>query len=184
MATLLSEFREKIRPALAKDFNLSNQMAAPRLVKVVINMGVGEAAQNPKDLDAAQEQLAAVTGQKPVLLRAKKSISNFKVRRGQPIACKATLRGPRMYEFFERLVRIALPRIRDFRGVPLDSFDGRGNYTLGIREQTIFPEIDYGKIDKVRGMDITFVTSAGDDSRARALLAALGMPFSRSTPKA
>ncbi len=182
MATLLNEFREKIRPALAKDFKLANEMATPRLVKVIINMGVGEAAQNPKDLDAAQEQLAAVAGQRPVLLRAKKSISNFKVRRGQPIACKVTLRGPRMYEFLERLVNIALPRIRDFRGVPVTSFDGRGNYTLGIREQTIFPEIDYGKIDKVRGMDITFVTSAGDDSRAQALLAALGMPFSRSTP--
>jgi large subunit ribosomal protein L5 len=142
---------------------------------------VGEATQTPKDLDAAVDQLAQIAGQRPVVRRAKKSISNFKVRKGQAIGCVVTIRGPRMYEFFERLVRFALPRIRDFRGVPVDSFDGRGNYTLGIKEQTIFPEIDYDKVDKVRGMDITIVTTAGADEPARALLIALGMPFARKT---
>ncbi len=184
MAPLKSEFATRIRPSLAKEFKLSNVLAAPQLVKIVINMGVGEASQNSKELDAAVEQLASICGQKPVVCRSKKSISNFKIRRGLPIGCRVTLRGARMYEFFERLVSFALPRIRDFRGVPVDSFDGGGNYSLGIREQTIFPEIEYGKIDKIRGMDITFVTSADDDDRARALLTALGMPFARSTPKA
>lgn len=183
MPPLKSEFATRIRPALAKEFKVSNVLAVPQLVKIVINMGVGEAAANSKELDAAVEQLAVICGQKPVVCRAKKSISNFKIRRGLPIGCRVTLRGARMYEFFERLVNFALPRIRDFRGVPVDSFDGSGNYTLGIREQMIFPEIEYGKIDKVRGMDITFVTSADKDDRARALLTALGMPFARSTPK-
>jgi large subunit ribosomal protein L5 len=184
MAPLQAEFNSRIRPALAKDFKMKNNLAVPQLEKIVINMGVGEASQNSKELDAAVEQLALICGQKPVVCRAKKSISNFKIRRGLAIGCRVTLRGARMYEFFERLVSFALPRIRDFRGVSVDSFDGSGNYTLGIREQSIFPEIEYGKIDKVRGMDITFVTSADDDDRARALLTALGMPFARSTPKA
>jgi len=181
MANLLTEYRATIRPKLTADFKLKNPLAAPALKKVVINMGVGEATQTPKDLDAAVDQLAQIAGQRPVVRRAKKSISNFKVRKGQAIGCVATLRGPRMYEFFERLVKFALPRIRDFRGVPTESFDGRGNYTLGIKEQTIFPEIDYDKVDKVRGMDITIVTTAGADEPARALLIALGMPFARKT---
>ena len=183
MAGLLDDYRNRIRALLAEQFKLGNPYAAPRLLKIVVNMGVGEATQNPKELDAAADQLATITGQRPVLRTAKKSISNFKVRKGQAIGCMVTLRGARMYEFLERMVKFALPRIRDFRGVPVDSFDGRGNYTLGLKEQIIFPEIDYGKIDKVRGMDVTVVTSAGADEPARALLAALGMPFSRSKPK-
>lgn len=179
MAALLDAYRTAIRPKLAEQFKLGNLHAVPRLIKIVVNMGVGEATQNVKEMDAAVAQLAAITGQKPALRRAKKSISNFKVRRGQPVGCKVTLRGARMYEFLERLVRFALPRIRDFRGVPLDAFDGRGNYTLGIHEQIIFAEIEYDKVDKIRGMDITFVTSARTDDTARALLAALGMPFVR-----
>lgn len=180
MAGLLTDYRDRVRRKLAEQFNLGNPLASPRLVKIVINMGVGEAAENTKALDAAAQQLAMITGQKPAVRRAKKSISNFKLRRGQPISCVVTLRGARQYEFFERMVRFALPRIRDFRGVPTDSFDGRGNYTLGIQEQVIFPEVDYDKIDKIRGMDITIVTSAGKDEPARALLSELGMPFARS----
>lgn len=178
-ANLLQAYRDGIRSELTKRFGLENPQAAPRLVKIVINMGVGEATQNVKELDAAREQLAAIAGQAPAVRRAKKSISNFKLRRGLPIACVVTLRGNRMYEFFERMVRFALPRIRDFRGVSPDAFDGRGNYTLGIREQIIFPEIHYDKIDKIRGMDITIVTSADADEPARALLTAMGMPFTR-----
>ncbi|MEK7475521.1 MAG: 50S ribosomal protein L5 [Candidatus Coatesbacteria bacterium] len=180
-ANLLTEYRTRIRGELKTQFKLKNDMAAARLVKIVINMGVGEATQNPKELDAAVEQLARIAGQRPSVRRSKKSISNFKIRKGQAIGCMVTLRGPRMYEFFERLVRFALPRIRDFRGVPTDSFDGRGNYTFGVTEQIIFPEIEYDKIDKVRGMDITIVTSAGADEPARALLIALGFPFARKT---
>ncbi len=180
-AALLEEYRTRIRGALTEQFKLGNPLAAPRLVKIVVNMGVGEATQNAKDMDAAVDQLAAITGQRPTIRRAKKSISNFKVRKGQPIGCVVTMRGPRMYEFLERLVKFALPRIRDFRGIPMDSFDGRGNYTIGVREQTIFPEVEYDKIDKVRGMDITIVTSAGSDEPARALLTALGMPFARKS---
>lgn len=180
MANLLTEYREKVRKELAEKFKLGNPLAAPRLVKIVINMGVGEAAENAKALDSASAQLAMITGQKPAVRRAKKSISNFKLRKGQPISCVVTLRGARQYEFFERMVRFALPRIRDFRGVPLDSFDGRGNYTLGIKEQIIFPEVEYDKVDKIRGMDITIVTSAGKDEPARALLTSLGMPFARN----
>lgn len=179
MATLQETYRTTIRPKLAEQFKLGNAMAAPQLVKIVVNMGVGEATQTPKDLDAAVAQLAAITGQKPAIRRAKKSISNFKVRRGQAVGCKVTMRGGRMYDFFERLVRFALPRIRDFRGVSLESFDGRGNYSLGLREQVIFAEIEYDKIDKIRGMDVTIVTSAGNDDAARVLLASLGMPFAR-----
>lgn len=181
MANLLTEYRAKVRPALAGQFGFTNPHAAPRLLKIVVNMGVGEATQNQKDMDNAMLQLAQITGQKPALRRAKKSISNFKLRKGQGVGCVATLRGPRMYEFFERLVKFALPRIRDFRGTSTTSFDGRGNYTIGLKEQSIFPEIDYDKIDKVRGMDITIVTSAGSDEPARALLTALGMPFARKS---
>ena len=180
-ANLLTEYRTRIRAALTSQFKLTNELAAPRLVKIVINMGVGEATQNPKELDAAVDQLTRIAGQRPSVRRSKKSISNFKVRKGQAIGCMVTLRGPRMYEFFERLVRFALPRIRDFRGVPTTSFDGRGNYTFGVTEQIIFPDIEYDKIDKVRGMDITIVTSAGADEPARALLTALGLPFARKT---
>ena len=180
MANLLVAYRGEIRKKLAEQYGHSNPLAAPRMVKIVLNMGVGEATQNAKALDAASDQLAAITGQKPVVRRAKKSISNFKLRKGVPVGLKVTLRGRRMYEFMERLVRYALPRIRDFRGVPADSFDGRGNYTLGLTEQMIFPEVDFDKVDKVRGMDITFVTSAGKDEPARSLLAALGMPFTHA----
>jgi len=179
MANILDLYRSEIRPTLAKELKLKNAMAVPHLVKIVINMGVGEAVQNSKELDAAMDQLARIAGQRPAIRRAKKSISNFKLRKGQPVGCMVTIRGLRMYEFFERLVCVALPRIRDFRGVPVKSFDGQGNYTLGIREQVIFPEIEYDKVDKIRGMDITFVTSAGEDVSARALLSALGMPFAR-----
>ena len=180
MSNLLKDYRDRVRQKLATEFKLRNPLAAPHLVKIVINMGVGEAAENSKALDSAAEQLGMIAGQKPVIRRAKKSISNFKLRRGQPISCVVTLRGARQYEFFEWMVRFALPRIRDFRGVPTSSFDGRGNYTLGIKEQIIFPEVDYDKIDKIRGMDITIVTSAGKDEPARALLTELGMPFARS----
>lgn len=179
MANILEIYRSEVRPKVMSELKLKNAMAAPRMVKIVINMGVGEAVQNSKELDAAADQLARIAGQRPVIRRAKKSISNFKLRKGQPVGCMATIRGLRMYEFLDRLVRFALPRIRDFRGVPVKSFDGQGNYTLGIREQIIFPEIEYDKIDKVRGMDITFVTSAEDDASARVLLTALGMPFAR-----
>ena len=181
MGLLLTEYREKIRPALAAQFQLRNPIAAPRLLKIVVNMGVGEATQNAKEMDNAVAQLAQITGQKPAVRRAKKSISNFKLRKGQAVGCMVTLRGARMYEFFERLTRFALPRIRDFRGVSTTAFDGRGNYTLGLREQIIFPEIEYDKIDKIRGLDVTVVTSAGADEPARALLTALGMPFARKS---
>jgi len=179
-ANLLTEYRARVRQELAEKFKLGNPLAAPRLVKIVINMGVGEAAENAKALDAAASQLAMITGQNAVVRRAKKSISNFKLRKGQPISCVVTLRGARQYEFLERMVRFALPRIRDFRGVPTDSFDGHGNYTIGIEEQIVFPEVEYDKVDKIRGMDITIVTSAGKDEPARALLTSLGMPFARN----
>jgi large subunit ribosomal protein L5 len=180
MANLLVAYREEIRKKLAEQYGHKNPLAAPRMLKIVLNMGVGEATQNAKEMDAASEQLAAITGQKPAIRRAKKSISNFKLRKGMPVGLKVTLRGRRMYEFMERMVRYALPRIRDFRGVSADSFDGRGNYTLGLNDQMIFPEIDFDKVDKMRGMDITFVTNAGQDEPARSLLAALGMPFTRA----
>jgi large subunit ribosomal protein L5 len=162
-----------------KEFELKNPNAVPRLHKIVVNMGVGEANQNIKLLDAAAEQLAAITGQKPVLRRAKKSIANFKIREGMPIGCTTTLRGDRMYDFFDRLVSIALPRVRDFRGVPTKSFDGRGNYTLGLKDQLVFLEINYTKVDKSRGMNITIVTTARTDEEARNLLTLLGLPFRR-----
>ena len=171
------KYQKEVVPALMRRFGYKNPMQVPKLEKIVINMGVGEAAQDPKALDAAMEDLAAITGQKPAVTRAKKSIANFKVRAGMPIGAMVTLRGTRMYDFLDKLISVGLPRIRDFRGVSPRSFDGRGNYTLGIREQLIFPEINYDTIDKIRGMDITIVTTAKSDEEAMELLAGLGMPF-------
>jgi len=176
-ARLKVQYREEVVPALREEFGFRNVMQVPRLEKIVINMGVGEAIQNPKLLDAAMNDLALITGQKPRVNRARLSVASFKLREGMPIGCKVTLRGERMYEFLDRLINLALPRIRDFRGVPTRGFDGRGNYTLGIREHVIFPEIDYDKIVQVFGMDITFVTTARTDEEARALLKHLKMPF-------
>jgi large subunit ribosomal protein L5 len=174
---LHQRFAKEIAPALMKELELKNPMAVPKLEKVVINMGVGEATQNAKVLDPAVNELGQITGQKPVITRAKKSIAAFKVREGMPIGAMVTLRGDRMYEFLDRLINVALPRVRDFRGVSTKSFDGRGNYTLGLRDQLVFPEIDYAKVDKTKGMNVTIVTTAGDDNQARALLRHLGMPF-------
>jgi large subunit ribosomal protein L5 len=174
---LKARFRKEIAGALMKEFDHKNPMAVPRLHKIVVNMGVGEATQNAKVLDPAVRELSQITGQKPVVTRAKKSIAAFKVREGQSIGAMVTLRGDRMYEFFDRLVNVVLPRVRDFRGVSTRSFDGRGNYTLGLRDQLIFPEIDYAKVDKLKGMNVTFVTTAGNDEEARSLLKHLGMPF-------
>ena len=176
-ARLRERYTKEIAPAIAKEFGITNPMAIPRLEKIVINMGMGEAIANAKIIDTAADELRAVTGQKPVTTRAKKSIAAFKLRQGMPIGTMVTLRGERMYEFLDRLVSIALPRVRDFRGVSPKAFDGRGNYTLGIRDQLIFPEIDFNKVDKTRGMNISIVTTARDDEQARALLRALGMPF-------
>jgi len=170
-------FEKEVAGALMKELDLKNPMAVPRLNKIVVNMGVGEATQNAKILDPAAAELGQITGQKPVITRAKKSIAAFKVRAGMPIGAMATLRGDRMYEFFDRLVTIVLPRVRDFRGVSTKSFDGRGNYTLGLHDQLIFPEIDYAKVDKLKGMNVTIVTTAQSDEQARALLKHLGMPF-------
>ena len=177
MSRLYEEYLKKITPALQKEFTLKNRMAVPRLEKIVLNIGVGEATQNIKLLDAAKTELSLITGQWPAVARAKKSISSFKLRKGQPIACHVTLRGKRMYEFFDRLVNIVLPRVRDFRGVSPDSFDGRGNYTLAVKDQLVFPEIDYTKVERQRGMNVTIVTSAKTDEEASALLKKLGMPF-------
>jgi large subunit ribosomal protein L5 len=174
---LKSRFRQEIAPVLMKEFDFKNPMAVPHLHKIVVNMGVGEATQNAKVLDPASNELGLITGQKPVITRAKKSIAAFKVREGQPIGAMVTLRGDRMYEFFDRLVNVVLPRVRDFRGVSTKSFDGRGNYTLGLHDQLIFPEIDYAKVDKLKGMNVTIVTTARSDDQARALLRHLGMPF-------
>jgi large subunit ribosomal protein L5 len=174
---LWERYEKEIAPALKKEFSYKNPMAVPRLKKIVINMGVGEATQNIKMLDAASAELGQITGQKPVIHRARKSIAQFKVRKGMPIGCSVTLRGHRMYEFLDRLLSIALPRVRDFRGLPGKAFDGRGNYTLGIRDQLIFPEIDYAKVDKARGMNITLVTDARSDEEARSLLRHFGVPF-------
>ncbi len=165
-----------------KELGIDNPMAAPKLEKIIVNMGVGEATQNAKLIDPAATEVGQITGQKPVITKARKSIAAFKVREGMPIGVMVTLRGDRMYEFFDRLVNVALPRVRDFRGVPTKSFDGRGNYTLGVRDQLIFPEIDYAKVEKTKGMNITIVTSAGSDDQARALLKHMGMPF--RTPEA
>jgi large subunit ribosomal protein L5 len=173
-------FRTAVVPALMKERGYDNPFQVPRLEKVVINMGVGEGKENPKVLDFATADLQAIAGQRPVITRAKKSIANFKLRENVPIGCKVTLRGPRMYEFLDRLVNVALPRVRDFKGVPPKGFDGRGNYNMGLREQVIFPEIVYDKVDKVRGMDITVVTTAQTDEEAKALLTHLGVPFRES----
>jgi large subunit ribosomal protein L5 len=176
-ARLRTRYYEQVRPALMKELNLTNPMAAPKLEKITVNMGVGEATQNAKVMDPAVAELAQITGQKPIVTKAKKSIAAFKVREGMPIGAMVTLRGDRMYEFLDRLVNVALPRVRDFRGVSTKSFDGRGNYTLGVRDQLIFPEIDYSKVEKMRGMNITIVTTAKTDDEARALLRQMGMPF-------
>lgn len=171
-------YNKEITPALLKSFGFKNVMQVPRLEKIVVNIGLGEALDNPKALEAAVADLATITGQKPVQTKARKSIANFKLREGRLIGTKVTLRGPRMWAFFDRLVNIALPRVRDFRGISSNAFDGRGNYTLGIKDQLVFPEIEYDKIDKLRGMEVTIVTSAKNDEEARALLRLLGMPFS------
>jgi len=176
-ARLRDRYYKEVRPALMKELGIENPMAAPKLEKIVVNMGVGEATQNAKVIDPAATEVGAITGQKPIVTKARKSIAAFKVREGMPIGVMVTLRGDRMYEFFDRLVNIALPRVRDFRGVPSKSFDGRGNYTLGVRDQLIFPEIDYSKVEKLKGMNITIVTTAGSDDQARALLKHMGMPF-------
>ena len=173
-------FRSTVVPAMMKERGYGNPFQVPRLEKVVINMGVGEGKENPKILDFATADLQAIAGQRPVITRAKKSIANFKLRENVPIGCKVTLRGPRMYEFLDRLVNVALPRVRDFKGVPPKGFDGRGNYNMGLKEQVIFPEIVYDKVDKVRGMDITVVTTALTDEEAKALLTHLGVPFRES----
>jgi large subunit ribosomal protein L5 len=174
---LKQRFRQEVAPALMKEFDLKNPMAVPHVDKIVVNMGVGEATQNAKVLDPAVGELTQITGQKPVVTQAKKSIAAFKVREGMPIGAMVTLRGDRMYEFLDRLVNIVLPRVRDFRGVSTKSFDGRGNYTIGLHDQLIFPEIDYARVDKLKGMNVTIVTTARDDNQARALLRHLGMPF-------
>jgi large subunit ribosomal protein L5 len=176
---LQDQYRNEVVPTLVENFDLQNPLQAPNIQKIVVNVGVGEALDNAKALDAASEDISIITGQRPMITRAKKSIANFKLREGRAIGLKATLRGQRMWSFFDRLINVALPRTRDFRGVSPNSFDGRGNYTLGIREQLIFPEIDYDKIDKVRGFEVTIVTSAPNDEQARRLLELLGMPFGR-----
>ena len=174
---LKSRFKSEVAPALMKEFDLKNPMAVPHVHKIVVNMGIGEATQNAKILDPAVNELGQITGQKPVTTRAKKSIAAFKVREGQAIGAMVTLRGDRMYEFLDRLVNVVLPRVRDFKGVSAKSFDGRGNYTLGLHDQLIFPEIDYARVDKTKGMNVTIVTTAGNDDQARVLLKHLGMPF-------
>ncbi|HLV87312.1 MAG TPA: 50S ribosomal protein L5 [Candidatus Sulfotelmatobacter sp.] len=174
---LRSRFEKEVAPALLKELELRNPMAVPRLHKIVVNMGVGEATQNAKVLDPAVNELSQITGQKPVVTRSKKSIAAFKVRAGQSIGAMVTLRGDRMYEFFDRLVNIVLPRVRDFKGVSTRSFDGRGNFTLGLHDQLIFPEISYERVDKLKGMNVTIVTTAANDNQARTLLKHLGMPF-------
>ncbi len=180
MARLRDRYREEVVPALMQEFSYKNVMQVPKLEKIVINIGLGEAIQNARAIDAAVGDLTAITGQKPVVTKAKKSIAAFKLRQGMPIGAMVTLRGPRMYEFLDRLTQITLPRIRDFRGVSPNSFDGRGNYTLGLREQLAFPEIDYDRIDKTRGLEMSFVTTARNDEEGRRLLTMLGMPFARS----
>jgi large subunit ribosomal protein L5 len=179
MARVKDRYLKEIRPALIERFGYSSSMQAPRLLKITLNMGTGEAKQDSKMLEAAQEQLATIAGQKPNIRRAKKSVANFKLREGMPVGLSVTLRGERAYEFLDRLTSIAIPRIRDFRGLNPRSFDGRGNYSMGVREQVIFPEIDYDSVDQVRGLDVTLTTSAETDAEAFALLDALGMPFAR-----
>ncbi|VEF49921.1 50S ribosomal protein L5 [Bacillus freudenreichii] len=179
MNRLKEKYQKEISPALMSKFNYKSVMQVPKIEKIVINMGVGDAVQNAKALDNAVEELSLITGQKPVVTRAKNSIAGFRLREGMPIGAKVTLRGERMYEFFDKLVSVSLPRVRDFRGISKKAFDGRGNYTLGIKEQLIFPEIDYDKVNKVRGMDIVIVTTANTDEEARELLTGFGMPFQK-----
>ncbi|MDQ3031781.1 MAG: 50S ribosomal protein L5 [Myxococcota bacterium] len=177
LTRLEKKYREAVVPALMKEFQLQNPMQVPRMQKIVVNMGLGEAVQNQKIIESAVEELATITGQKPVVTKSKKSIASFKLRENQPIGAMLTLRRERMWEFADRLINLGLPRVRDFKGVSPKAFDGRGNYTLGIREQIIFPEIDYDKVEKIKGMNITFVTTAPTDEQGRALLRELGMPF-------
>ena len=180
MSTMKTLYTNEVAPALLKKFNYKSTMQIPKLDKIVINIGLGEAKDNPKVIDAAMNDLTIITGQKPVVTKAKKSIANFKLRQGMSIGVKVTLRGEKMYEFIDRLFNVALPRVRDFRGINPNAFDGRGNYSLGIKEQLIFPEIEYDKIDKIRGMDIIFVTTAKTDEEGRELLTLMGAPFTRS----
>lgn len=179
MNRLVEKYQKTVIESLMKQFNYSSVMQCPKIEKVVINMGVGDAIANPKALDEAGAELTQLAGQKPVITKAKKSIANFKLREGMPIGCKVTLRGEHMYEFLDKLFNISLPRVRDFRGVSTTAFDGRGNYTLGVKEQIIFPEINFDKVSKVRGMDIVIVTTANTDEEAKALLAGMGMPFAK-----
>jgi|SRR5579859_2024375 len=181
-ARLLDQYEQRVRPKLQQQFGFKNQHEIPKLVKIVLNVGIGDAAKTPKVLESAAVELGSITGQQPVITRAKKSIANFNLREGMPIGCAVTLRGARMYEFLDRFISVTVPRMRDFRGLPTKSFDGRGNYTVGIKEQLVFPEIDYDKVEKIHGMDITFVTSAGRDDTALALLRELGMPFRGESP--
>ncbi|MGY5623455.1 50S ribosomal protein L5 [Limosilactobacillus fermentum] len=176
---LKAKYENEVRPSLIEKFDYSSVMAAPKLEKIVLNMGVGDATQNSKNLDEAVEELGLISGQKPLITKAKKSIAGFRLREGMAIGAKVTLRGTRMYDFLDKLVNVSLPRVRDFRGVSNKAFDGRGNYTLGVREQLIFPEIDYDKVDRVRGLDIVIVTTANSDEEAHELLAQLGMPFAK-----
>jgi len=180
MARLKEDYKSRVAPALKEQFGYKNPMQVPSVIKIVVNMGVGEAASNSKLMEGALSDMAAITGQKPVTTRARKSISNFKLRDGMPVGCRVTLRGDQMWEFLDRLINVTLPRIRDFRGVSPKAFDGRGNYTLGLKEQIIFPEIDYDKVDKVRGMDITICTSANTNDEGRALLKEFKMPFRKN----
>lgn len=179
MSRLREKYETLTKPELMKAFNYTTVMQVPKIEKIVVNMGIGDAVANPKTLDDAVDELATITGQKPVVTKAKKSIANFKLREGMPIGCKVTLRGERMYYFLDKLVSISLPRVRDFRGISKDAFDGRGNYTLGVKEQLIFPEINFDKVKKVRGMDIVIVTTAQSDEEGRALLTSLGLPFKK-----
>ena len=179
---LQKHYEERVSPRLMDQFGLENPYRVPRLEKIVVNVGMGEAAKNPKVMDAVVDELTAITGQKPVVTRARKSISNFSLREGMPVGAKVTLRRARMYEFLDRLINVALPRVRDFRGIPTRSFDGRGNYTVGVKEQVIFPEIDYDQVDEVHGMDIVLVTTTEKDDEALALLKEMGMPFRGETP--
>jgi large subunit ribosomal protein L5 len=181
---LQEQYESTIRERLARQFGLTNPHEVPKLVKIVLNVGLGDASKNPKQLEAVVEELAAISGQRPVVTRAKKSIANFNLRQGVPVGATVTLRGPRMYEFLDRFISLAVPRVRDFRGLPDKSFDGRGNYSFGIREQLIFPEIDYDKVEKIHGMDITIVTTASRDDLALALLKEFGWPFRGETPQA
>ncbi|CAM4212358.1 50S ribosomal protein L5 [Jeotgalicoccus halotolerans] len=179
MARLKDKYNETIKQELVNKFNYSSVMQAPKIDKIVVNMGIGDAVQNAKVLDTAVEELSAITGQKPIITKAKKSVATFRLREGMPIGAKVTLRGERMYEFLDKLISVSLPRVRDFRGISKKAFDGRGNYTLGVKEQLIFPEIDYDKVSKVRGMDIVIVTTANTDEEARELLTQFGMPFQK-----